>query len=253
MTDFLSKIKTGKEAKPRRVLFYGTHGVGKSTWGSQAPAPIFIQTEDGIDDIGVDRFPLAENYLTVIDMIRELINSEHKYKTLVIDSVDWLERLIWAQVCKEQKVSSIDDIKFFRGYNLAMTQWSKVREGMDTLRKKGMHIILIAHSKVEKYNNPAGEDYDRYSPKLNKHASLYLQEWADEVFFANFKTTVVTQGQGFKEKKKAIGEGRRIVCTNEMPAFLAKNRLGIKENIDMTWTAYEAYFNTNKPTKKGDK
>jgi len=252
--NFLSKIKTGKEVKPRRCLLYGTHGVGKTTWASQAPSPIFIQTEDGLSDIGADRFPIAESFDQVLSMMGDLIKEEHKFKTLVIDSADWLERLIWEKFCKEKNISSIDDIDFFKGYLLVMPHWERFRTGLDILRnKKNMNIILICHSKVEKYNNPDGEDYDRYSPKLNKHASLYLQEWADEVFFANFQLNVVSMGKGFKEKQKAIGQGIRTIFTNEMPAYLAKNRLGIKTNIEMNWSAYDAHFSNNKNISQNEK
>lgn len=246
---FLQQIKTGKETKPRRVLFYGTHGVGKSTWASKAPEPIFLQTEDGIDDLGVSRFPLAGHFSEVMEMMRELMG-QHKYKTLVVDSLDWLERLIWKAVCQEKQVDNIDDIGYAKGYGFAMAHWDKFKLGLDTIRKeKEMHIILIAHSKIERYNSPDVEAYDRYSPKLHKTASLFWQEWADEVFFANFKTNIVQSGEGFNKKTKGIGEGRRIVYTNERPAYLAKNRLGIKENLDMTWAAFEACFTNNKAKK----
>lgn len=250
MTDFLKQIETGKKQKPRRVLFYGTHGVGKSTWASQAPSPIYIQTEDGLDDLGVNRFPLAGHLNDVMDMLRELCG-EHKYKTLVIDSLDWLERLIWKTVCEEKQVESIDDIGYAKGYQFALSHWEKIKNALNFIRdKKGMHIILIAHSKIEKFQSPDVEAYDRYTPRLHKHATGLLCEWADEVFFANFKTNVVQSGEGFNKKSKGVGEGRRVVYTNERPAYLAKNRLGITENIEMEYSAYSAFFN-NTPKKKG--
>ena len=59
MTNLLETIQTGRQSKPPRVLLYGVEGIGKSTFGSEAPKPIFIQTEDGLDEIDCDRFPLA--------------------------------------------------------------------------------------------------------------------------------------------------------------------------------------------------
>ena len=121
-----------------------------------------------------------------------------------------------------------------------------------------MHIILIAHSKIENFKDPRSEPYDRYSPKLHKLASAFWQEWTDEVFFGNFKANIVNPVEGDDQKKfekaRATGEGRRVVYTNERPAYLAKNRLGITENIEMTYSAYSAFFN-NAPAgkKKGGK
>ena len=253
-SNFLSQIETGVKKRPRRVLLYGAHGVGKSTWASQAPNPIFIQTEDGANDIGVARFPVTTHFASVIDMLRELYKEKHSYKTLVIDSVDWLERMIWDEVCKKENVASIDDIKYWRGYNVALLFWNEFKEALDFLRNdKGMSIVLIAHSKVDTYNNPEGDDYDRYSPKLHKHASLFLQEWADEVFFANFDIETAKKGQGFKEKTRAVGTGERVIYTSEKPAYLAKNRLGITENLKMNWSDYQAKINNAGKTSKEEK
>jgi hypothetical protein len=258
-SNFLSQIKTGKEAKPRRCLLYGTHGVGKSTWASQAPNPIFIQTEDGLDDLGVARFSLAKTFDAVMDMLTEINLGEHKFKTLVIDSVDWLEKLIWQTVVNnwtKTKVTSIDEIDYWHGYKLALTHWTRFKNALDIIReKREMNIVLISHCKVEKYNAPDGVDYDRYCPSVYKTASAYLQEWADEVFFCKFKSNIIKSGSGFNEKEKAIGEGRRVIYTNERPAYLAKNRLGIKDNIEMTWEAYQGHFSNgnNAKTTKGDK
>ena len=250
----LSQIETGVKKRPRRVLLYGAHGVGKSTWASQAPNPIFIQTEDGANDIGVARFPVTTHFASVIDMLRELYKEKHSYKTLVIDSVDWLERMIWEMVCKKENVESIDDIEFWKGYSTALIFWNEFIEALDFLRNdKNMNIVLISHCKIFTYNNPEDDDYDRYSPKLHKHASSLLQEWADDVFFANFDVDVVTKGKGFKEKKKAMGNGERIIYTSEKPAYFAKNRLGITENLKMNWSDYQAKINNAGKTSKEEK
>jgi hypothetical protein len=41
---FLSQIQSGRKPAPRRALLYGTHGIGKSTFGARSERPIFIQT-----------------------------------------------------------------------------------------------------------------------------------------------------------------------------------------------------------------
>ena len=120
MTEFLKQIETGKKQKPRRLLFYGTHGVGKSTFASQAPEPIFIQTEEGLNDLDVSKFPLAGHFTDVIDQLTELYEKEHKFKTIVIDSVDWLERLIWECLCQEKNKENIEDFGYAKGYSYAM-------------------------------------------------------------------------------------------------------------------------------------
>ena len=43
-------------------MLYGTHGIGKSTFASCAPKPIFLQTEDGLGEIDCDKFPLTTTF-----------------------------------------------------------------------------------------------------------------------------------------------------------------------------------------------
>ena len=103
----LSRIQRGRQAMPPRVLLYGTEGIGKSTFGSQAPKPVFIQTEDGLDEIDTDKFPLATSYEQVVAALADLRNEQHDYETVVIDSLDWLERLVFDKLCAEHNTASI--------------------------------------------------------------------------------------------------------------------------------------------------
>jgi hypothetical protein len=91
----LTKIQRGRASKPPRILVYGTEGIGKTTFASQTPSPIFIQTEDGMDHVASDRFPLAQTYDDVYASLRDIHHEPHDYGTLVVDSLDWLERLIF--------------------------------------------------------------------------------------------------------------------------------------------------------------
>jgi hypothetical protein len=103
----LAHIQKGRTAMPRRVMLYGVHGVGKSTFGAMAETPVFITTEEGTNDIDCDRFPLATTFGDVLNSLSALYSEEHGYQTVVIDSLDWLERLIWAEVCAKRGVETI--------------------------------------------------------------------------------------------------------------------------------------------------
>ena len=206
----LSMIQRGRAEHPRRTMVYGVHGVGKSTFGAMAEKPIFIQTEEGINDLEADRFPVATAYQDVLGALSALYSDEHEYQTVVIDSLDWLERLIWAEVCSKRGVESIEDIGYAKGYVFALTQWREVISGLDALRnERGMQIILIAHARIEKFDNPETESYDRYVPRLNKHASALVQEWCDEVLFATYRVHTKHTDEGFNRKAHAGHRHRR--------------------------------------------
>ncbi len=245
----IQSIQKGRAVLPRRTGLFGVHGVGKSTFAAMAEKPIFIQTEEGVNDLGVDRFPLAKEYRAVVNSLAVLYSEPHEYLTIVIDSLDWLERLIFAEVCAQRGVESIEDIGYAKGYVFALTQWREVLAGLDALRAhRGMSVILIAHAAIEKFNNPETDSYDRYVPRLQKQASALIQEWCDEVFFATYRVLTKTTSEGFDRKRtQGIGTGERIIRTTERPAHVAKNRLNLPDEIPLDYRIYAAFVRGENP------
>ena len=169
----------------------------------------------------------------------------------MVDSLDWLERLIWAEVCRKRGVESIEDIGYAKGYTFALTQWREVLEGLAALRnRRDMMVILLAHCAIEKFENPETDSYDRYVPRLHKHASAVVQEWCDEVLFATYRVHTKQVDEGFGRKKaKGVGTGERIVRTAERPAHVAKSRLELPDELPLDFGAYAEFL---KPTKGDD-
>ena len=256
----MERIQSGKQPMPPRILVYGTEGIGKSSLAAQAPKPIFLQTEDGLSEIACDKFPLANTADEVFAALAELQSQEHPFQTVVIDSLDWLERLIWDAVCREYRVSSIEkaDGGYQRGYVHALTYWRKVVDALNALRvTKGMAVLLIAHAKVEKFEDPEAATYDRYSPRLNKHACALLTEWSDAVLFATRKFRTEKEEQGFgKERNIAVGVGsgggERILRCVGSPACIAKNRYGLPAELPLSWPAlFAGLTNPETPQPQG--
>ena len=247
----LQQIVKGLQPGPRRLLLYGTQGIGKSTFAASSESPIFIQTEDGLGEIGCDKFPLADSFDATMEAVTELYTESHNYRTVAVDSLDWLERLIWADVCRKRNVTNIEDIGYAKGYTFALNYWRDFLEGLAALRRdKDMTIVLIAHARIEKFENPETESYDRYVPRLHKLASAMVQEWCDEVLFATYKVHTKQTDEGFGRKgTRGIGSGERILRTTERPAHMAKNRLDLPDEIPLDWSAYAQHFTHN--TKKG--
>jgi len=256
----LSQIQTGKRPMPPRIMTYGTEGIGKSTFASQAPAPIFVQTEDGLDQINCAKFPLAKSLEDVVAALGELAAEKHDFQTVVIDSLDWLERLIWDDVCRKYGVTSIEkaDGGYGKGYIHALTGWRQVIDRLMALRNdRGMAVLLIAHAKIEKFEDPEANAYDRYSPRLNKHAAALMCEWCDAVLFATLKIRTQTEESGFNRKRTtavALGKdgGERILRAVGGPACVAKNRYGIKADLPLSWADFMAALETHHTTSQGE-
>lgn len=226
-------ITKGRNIKPPRIVLYGVEGIGKSDFGASSLNPVFIPTEDGIDELDVASFPKATEYDDVEKYLDFIENNETEHKTLVIDSADWTERLIHQKISKQRNVTNISDIGYQAGYDLAADTWFKLLGRLTDIRdKKNMAIVIIAHAEINKFNSPNTEPYDRYQLKLHKKSAPLVYEWADTVLFANYKVYIQTTDLGFKkEVKRGIGGTERSMYCIEKPAFKAKNRYNLPEEL----------------------
>ena len=234
----LSSIRRNTALAAPRVLVYGVEGLGKSTFAAGAPSPVFIQTEDGLGALQVDHFPIATRVSDVLDAIGSLFSDDHEFKTVVIDSLDWLETLIWRDI--EAKYDA-KDLAYGKGAMIAADKWREILDGLTALRnERGMAVVLIAHTEIKRFDSPETEPYDRYQPKLQARSSALVREWCDAVFFANYKTIVKKDDVGFnKTVARGISTGERMLFTSERPAYMAKNRYSLPESIPLSWEAFE--------------
>ena len=231
--------------RPQRFLLYGVQGIGKTSCACTFQSPIVLRTEDGACAVDAPTFPqVAASFEDVVEAIQAL-HGDHQFRTLVVDSLDWLEPLVWDRVCRGhlddsgRPLASIEALGYGKGYVEAEGWWRTIQGGLDSLRNvKGMQIVLIAHSEIKTFRPPDSEEYDRYQPKLHKRAFALWQEWADNVLFCSYRTVLKARddkGKAFR----AEGRGDRVIHTQERPAYLAKNRWDLPDEIsigaDRSW------------------
>ena len=249
------KLNTGRKIAPRRILFYGLAGVGKSSWAAQAPGAIFLNIEDGLADIDCVSTDPLRSFDEVIEAINWLTTEEHSYRTVVVDTLDWLEKLIFKEIAMKAGKDSIGDIEFNKGYDRAEPKWRMFLDFLDGLRAtRKMSIILLAHSRVQKFADPIVGSYDRHVPDLyvnnrGEGPINTIMEWCDEILFASFKTFTTTEGKGFNERKIAVGGKERYLRTSESASCLAKNRLGLPDEMPLDFAAYAAAVREKMPKK----
>lgn len=252
--DLKSLIKERPQLPPR-ILVYTIPGWGKSTLAASMPKPVFIDIEDGLSGIEVDALPVPGKYDEVEEYIRALIKEDHQYKTVVIDTLSSLEKLIFARVCRDHEKNSIEEFGYAKGYVYAMQYWNKIIDGMDELRKKGVAPVLLAHSEIKTINDPIVDAYDKYILRLHRHPAAMITQWADNIFFGTHKTVVTKQGEGFNQTAKGIGQGERVLYTEERPAFVAKSRMELPFEIEIPkengWSAIAEYISTKTTKQEG--
>ena len=231
------KILKGKQARPQRVVIYGVESVGKTTFASKFPNPLFLDIEGGSNHLDIDRVAIS-TWKELGECISEAGRTD--YQTVVIDSADWAERLAVEDLLATNKKTSVEDFGFGKGWVMAAEKMSRFLTALDALIDAGKHVVVLAHSKVQRTEPPdILAAYDRYELKLSKQSSPLVKEWADELWFFRFKTKAVTNDGG---KAKGIGGKERVIYTTHSAAYDAKTRSGLAEELPMEWCAVSHLF-----------
>lgn len=222
-------ITKGVQPKPLKVCLYGVEGIGKTTFASQFPDPLFVDLDKGSTWLDVARVH-AGSWKELIEIVKT-VYTEKPCKTLVIDTADAAERLCIKHICGEQGKKGIEDFGYGAGYTYLAEEFSFLLVQLETVILSGINVVLLAHATMKRVSKPddMGE-YDHWELKLNtkttnKVAPL-VKEWADLLLFANYKTILITDGN----KKKATG-GERVMYTTHTPFADAKNRFGLPDEL----------------------
>jgi len=251
--NLLDSVIHGKTPKAPKLVIYGYEGTGKSTWASHAPNPIFVQTEDGLNQIETNKFPLAHNFAEVMNYLCAVRDEPHEFQTLVVDSLSGLEPMIWEEVCKAYGVKTIEKVEggYGKGYVIALNWWTQFRDLLTQINeKRNMMIILIAHVGVQTVKDPETATYDRTAPRLHRLAEGLITQWSDAVFQAKQKFRVQKAAEGFGAERNiatAIGSegGERVLRTIGNAAVIAKNRYDIPEEIPLDFNILMNYITGN--------
>lgn len=242
------QITKGKRARAQKVVVYGPEGIGKSTFAAQFPETLFIDTEGSTDNMDVARLNKPSSYTMLKNEIAWVKANPTVCKTLVIDTIDWAESLVIADVCAQHGKKGIEDFSWGKGYTYTKEEMGRLLNLLSELVDLGINVVLTAHAQMRKFEQPDEMgSYDRWELKLGKKTSSQtaplVKEWADMVLFANYKTVVMTADNG---KKKATG-GQRVLYTQHHPAWDAKNRHGLPEEMPFDYAGIAHIFNQAQP------
>jgi hypothetical protein len=225
------KIVRGKQKSAARVVMYGTEGIGKSTMASQFPSPLILDTEDGSKHLDCARV-ICSDWITLESTMHELVRDAQGFETIVIDSADWMERIMIEQIVRQAGKKSIEDFGFGKGYIHVQERVSKFLAIADQLIARGINVVFVAHSKVQRTSPPDQTDgYDRYELKLTKQVAPLLREWCDLLLFCNYRLKLVEGSDG---RIKASGGKERVMYAERAAAWDAKNRFGLPEEMPMS-------------------
>lgn len=256
------EITRGKIPKAKKIVVYGPEGIGKSTICSKFPDPVFIDTEESTKEMDVARLPVPSSWEMIQEEVKYVRDNPDCCRTLVIDTADKAQQLAIDAVVSEKQVDGIESIGYGKGYVYAFEKFGKLMNLLDEVVDRGINVVITAHATMRKFEQPDELGaYDRWEMKLvstkNCSVSAMIREWADAVFFANYKTHTVTEDKEGK-KKKALGSGKRVMYTTHHSCWDAKNRYGLPDELPFEYEAIAHIFaenvqNTEKVSEKPQK
>ena len=237
-------ITSGRMQKPLKCVVYGPEGIGKSTFSSLAPNPLFCDVEDSTAHMDVRRLPRATSYQMILDEIAYVKANPSICDTFVLDTADWAERICRDNVCAKNGKAGIEDFSYGKGYTYVFEDFGRILNALDDLLLCGINIIITAHAVMRKFEQPDEMGaYDRWELKLINapkcSISNMVKEWADLLLFANYETIVVKNSE--TKKNKAAG-GQRVMYTTHHPCWDAKNRFGLPEKLPFDFRQVAGLF-----------
>ncbi len=230
-----------------KVVVYGPEGIGKSTFASQFPDPLFIDTEDGTRHMDVARTPKPTSWPYLLSLVKEVQQDPSLCRTLVLDTADWAEQLCAKHICDSHSVKGIEDFGYGKGYVYVYEEFGKLLNELNLVKERGIHVVVTAHAKMRKFEQPDEMGaYDRWEMKLSKQTAPIVKEWADMVLFANYKTLVVNvDGKGTQKGKNKAQGGKRVMYTTHNPCWDAKNRHGLASELPFQYSEIESVISAS--------
>jgi hypothetical protein len=229
------------------TLVYGEPGVGKSTWAADAPDVAFLALERGAEQLPVRRLRIGQRdpqtFEEVQAIVNHITNEKPEFGALAIDTVDGLERMIFDHVAKLAGKPSVADIGYGKGYDAGIGLLRQLMARFERLKDFGVHVIILAHAKLETFQNPEGADFNFWDLELNKRTSGTLVKWADCVLFARREQYALEEGG----KVRGVGTSVRFLNTQKSPTFVAKNRYNLPDKLPLRWSEYAAALAAYKP------
>lgn len=244
------KITRGKIATALKIVAYGPEGIGKSTFASQFPGAVFIDTEGSTKTMDVARTPTPLSFTQLLQQIQYFVNHPNEAQTVVIDTADWAERLCKAELCDSRQWKGIEDAGYGKGYTYLAELMGNMLNMLSALTDVGVNVVLTAHAMMRKFEQPDEMGaYDRWELKLEKKVAPLVKEWADLLLFANYKTMVVNvDDKGAAKGKNKVQGGRRVMYASHHPCWDAKNRFGLPDEMPFEFSSIAHILPAKTPT-----
>lgn len=130
-----------KNITPKVFFIWGQSMHGKTYLARQFPNPIILNTDGNgkkIDTPHVDIY----DFETFVAVLKEIEETKHTYKTVVIDLVDDIKTFLEEYVCKKYNVETLADAPFGKAYADVKATWKRL---MIRLSQLPYYVVFISH------------------------------------------------------------------------------------------------------------
>ena len=233
-------ITTGPVIRAKRVGIHGPPAVGKSTLASQFLRPLFLDTEDGTAELNVERIRIA-SFEDFEKAYEALLEEQPKFQTVVIDTIDALEKFMRTKLCRKYRKAGIEEFPYGKGWVYLSEEFERLLASLDILISKGLNVVVIGHTAVRRVYLPELPDpFDRYELQLYDRNAARLKQWLDALLFLNWNVRVQ---EGTTGRMRGLSGKERLIFTTHSAAFDAKNRVGLPEKLPCEIATLAPLFN----------
>ncbi len=221
-----------------RIVIYGPPKIGKTSLASEFPSPVFLFTEDGTP-AGLETIGWRINsFRETMEAMEALDSPEHDFKTVVVDNLSDMQRMIWEETCERGderggKKARIEDFGYGKGYVYALQVWQEFLAGLNALRDlRGMGFVLVAHSQVTRFDDPETVSYSRHSIDLHDKAAALIHKGVDAILMIKRDIKIKEEDKGFNKTRAVAADGSTPwIYTRDRAAYLAGNRFSMPERM----------------------
>lgn len=228
------KLIVSTNPAPPKIILYGLHGVGKTTFAADAGA-LVVDCENGCGAIpNLKRTPYLETWEEMRSWLVGLAKEKKLPNVLAVDTLDWMIQRIIEHVTIKLDGKKPDDVTntlgsahggFFKARDIVKNiVYRDMIPILNSFTARGCAVLMLAHAANLNLKSPEGFDIPTAAPALPEWILGTFVEWVDIVFYATDDQT---------------GRNMRARGT---PSVMAKNRYSLPDVIPMSWNVFMDAF-----------